>query len=69
MFDSIKSKLSIEEWNFLQNKLNLPAKQFYACPDCGQNCDGDSKHLSPSGKECLTVLGRRGWRKLGDYDS
>ncbi len=40
----------------------------YKCPDCGCLCDGDTAHgLEPN--RCLSVLGRRGWRKLGgDYD-
>jgi len=43
------------------------AKLRYVCPSCGSNTDG-SRHTTPNGDNCLTVLGRRDWRKLGDYD-
>lgn len=40
-----------------------PPKKKYICPECGQDHpDGDSI------KNCSYVYGRRGWRKLGDYD-
>ncbi len=34
----------------------------YKCPDCGDMTDGN-KHGT-----CDSVLGRRGWRKLGEQD-
>ena len=42
-------------------KPQKPLRQ-YTCPDCGDTTDG-GKHGT-----CDTVLGRRGWRKLGEYD-
>lgn len=42
-------------------KLQKPIRR-YTCPDCGDITDG-GKHGT-----CDTVLGRRGWRKLGEYD-
>lgn len=43
-------------------------QKFLICPDCGMATDGNAVHGDKNGKDCLTVKGRRGWRKLGDYD-
>lgn len=42
-------------------KPQKPIRQ-YTCPDCGDTTDG-SKHGT-----CDMVMGRHGWRKLGEYD-
>lgn len=43
----------------------------YKCPNCGALTDGKTSHISGShyGRRCYTVIGRKGWRELGEYDS
>ncbi|TSC88903.1 MAG: hypothetical protein G01um10143_800 [Parcubacteria group bacterium Gr01-1014_3] len=57
-FYAAKSHLQVEKLE----KKKKDRRFKYRCPDCHQATDG-SKHGS-----CDMVLGRRGWRKLGEYD-
>lgn len=40
----------------------VPRKKF-TCPECHKLTDGHKKH-----GDCDMVMGRRGWRRLGEYD-
>ena len=37
--------------------------RLHKCPECGQQTCGNCAHGN-----CNSVRGRRGWRRLGDYD-
>lgn len=42
------------------------------CPDCGARVCGDHAHgYDPNqiSRKYISVMGRRGWRRLGEYDS
>lgn len=66
-------KIAIDSVKFMdgfeKERVTEHEKKPYDCPECNARTNGQGVHKSPNGKECYWVMGRRGWRKLGDYDS
>ena len=63
--DEEKARIEAEEAEYWAAVKRID-KRAYTCPDGHVHPEGNS--IPKSIADCYWVIGRRGWRKLGDYD-